>query len=249
ELRGWPAGRPWTQTKTCFLGFAIRLSLLMAGSMQGECQGKKPLNSMACKMRLCRIRAKPGAPTKQRWCPWAGSNCRPLPYQGSALPLSHMGKTWCVLTGSNRRHSACKADALPTELRTRRARIITNKRGATRVITSLLRAAYGVSMRPPQMGCRQSMKVAPFPAAASASLLLVLALFQCPARATANALRVAVLDDAPPMAYRDGAGNLTGFSHALAQALCEEMKRVCEFHVTRLDRLVDDLAAGRYDVA
>ena len=26
------------------------------------------------------------------WCPWAGSNCRPLPYQGSALPLSHMGK-------------------------------------------------------------------------------------------------------------------------------------------------------------
>ena len=25
------------------------------------------------------------------WCPWAGSNCRPLPYQGSALPLSHMG--------------------------------------------------------------------------------------------------------------------------------------------------------------
>lgn len=27
------------------------------------------------------------------------------------------------------------------------------------------------------------------------------------------------------------------------------MKRVCEFQVTRLDRLVDDLAAGRYDVA
>src|SRR5262249_50415545 len=27
------------------------------------------------------------------WCPWAGSNCRPLPYQGSALPLSHMGET------------------------------------------------------------------------------------------------------------------------------------------------------------
>ena len=26
------------------------------------------------------------------WCSWAGSNCRPLPYQGSALPLSHMSK-------------------------------------------------------------------------------------------------------------------------------------------------------------
>ncbi|CAH1746699.1 protein of unknown function [Thauera humireducens] len=26
------------------------------------------------------------------WCPWAGLNCRPLPYQGSALPLSYMGR-------------------------------------------------------------------------------------------------------------------------------------------------------------
>ena len=26
-----------------------------------------------------------------RWCPWRGSNTRPLPYQGSALPLSYMG--------------------------------------------------------------------------------------------------------------------------------------------------------------
>jgi hypothetical protein len=25
------------------------------------------------------------------WCPWSGSNARPLPYQGSALPLSYMG--------------------------------------------------------------------------------------------------------------------------------------------------------------
>src|SRR5215470_63865 len=29
--------------------------------------------------------------TSQFWCPWRGSNARPLPYQGSALPLSHMG--------------------------------------------------------------------------------------------------------------------------------------------------------------
>ena len=25
------------------------------------------------------------------WCPWRGLNTRPLPYQGSALPLSYMG--------------------------------------------------------------------------------------------------------------------------------------------------------------
>src|SRR5436190_19311559 len=38
------------------------------------------------------------------WCPWRGSNARPLPYQGSALPLSHMGFP-------NRRQSgACPVD-------------------------------------------------------------------------------------------------------------------------------------------
>src|SRR5688500_9851276 len=25
----------------------------------------------------------------KRWCCWTGLNCRPLPYQGSALPLSY----------------------------------------------------------------------------------------------------------------------------------------------------------------
>ena len=29
---------------------------------------------------------------KKGWCPWADLNCRPLPYQGSALPLSYMGR-------------------------------------------------------------------------------------------------------------------------------------------------------------
>jgi hypothetical protein len=28
---------------------------------------------------------------KITWCPWRESDPRPLPYQGSALPLSHMG--------------------------------------------------------------------------------------------------------------------------------------------------------------
>ena len=29
------------------------------------------------------------------WCPWRGLNTRPLPYQGSALPLSYMGCYQC----------------------------------------------------------------------------------------------------------------------------------------------------------
>lgn len=62
-------------------------------------------------------------------------------------------------------------------------------------------------------------------------------------------LKVAVLDDAPPMSYRDSAGNLTGFSYAIAKALCADMKVHCEFQVTKLDYLIDDLAAGHFDIA
>ena len=50
---------------------------------------------------------------------WADLNCRPLPYQGNALPLSYIGVGYKIKSGrpgSNRRHSAWKADALPTEL-------------------------------------------------------------------------------------------------------------------------------------
>ena len=63
----------------------------------------------------------------QRW----ELNSRPLPYHGSALPLSYVGKwwfskkmrttvvipsCWSERRGSNPRPSAWKADALPTEL-------------------------------------------------------------------------------------------------------------------------------------
>gem|GEM_PF-2673825 len=59
------------------------------------------------------------------WCPWRESDPRPLPYQGSALPLSHMGvkpvnsAAWSGRRVSNSRHLAWKASALPTELHPR----------------------------------------------------------------------------------------------------------------------------------
>jgi ABC-type amino acid transport substrate-binding protein len=62
-------------------------------------------------------------------------------------------------------------------------------------------------------------------------------------------LKVAVLDDAPPLGYRDAAGKLTGFSVVLMQALCAEMAESCEFEAVKLEHLVDDLAAGHFDVA
>jgi ABC-type amino acid transport substrate-binding protein len=62
-------------------------------------------------------------------------------------------------------------------------------------------------------------------------------------------LRVAVLENSPPMAYRDARGELTGFSIGIMRALCEEMRASCEYHVTTLDEVVDALAAGFYDIA
>ena len=52
-------------------------------------------------LRIERIRQRDKKPTNirhairshtQNWCPWRESDPRPLPYQGSALPLSHKGK-------------------------------------------------------------------------------------------------------------------------------------------------------------
>ncbi|HJV92027.1 MAG TPA: transporter substrate-binding domain-containing protein, partial [Azonexus sp.] len=62
-------------------------------------------------------------------------------------------------------------------------------------------------------------------------------------------LRVAVLDNAPPMAYRDANGKLTGFSVEIMRALCDEMRVTCAFQTTTLGNLVDELAAGDIDIA
>ena len=56
------------------------------------------------------------------WCPWRESDPRPLPYQGSALPLSHMGnlcakeENWSGIRDSNSRPIPWQGIALPTEL-------------------------------------------------------------------------------------------------------------------------------------
>lgn len=62
-------------------------------------------------------------------------------------------------------------------------------------------------------------------------------------------LKVGVLEDSPPLAYRDSNGKLTGFSIKIAQALCAELNARCELIVTRLDYLIEDLAAGHFDIA
>ncbi|HSG22240.1 MAG TPA: transporter substrate-binding domain-containing protein [Azonexus sp.] len=64
-----------------------------------------------------------------------------------------------------------------------------------------------------------------------------------------KALRIAVMENSPPMAFRDANGELTGFSVAIMRALCEEMQVVCNYQVTTLDRVIDDVAGGEVDVA
>lgn len=80
-------------------------------------------------------------------------------------------------------------------------------------------------------------------------LIVLCTILWLPWAAGAAPLRVAVLDDAPPLGYRDAAGKLAGFSVSLMQALCAEMAAQCEFSPVKLEHLVDDLASGHFDVA
>ena len=78
-----------------------------------------------------------------------------------------------------------------------------------------------------------------------ASLFAATCLFAATvAHSAATALQVAVLENAPPMAFRDADGRLTGFSVEVARAVCAEMKARCEFQAMVLDRVVDALAGG-----
>lgn len=69
------------------------------------------------------------------------------------------------------------------------------------------------------------------------------------ARGESPVLRVAVLDDAPPLAYRAGNGSLTGFANEIMRSLCADMQVTCEFVPVSLEHVVDELAAGQFDVA
>ena len=69
------------------------------------------------------------------------------------------------------------------------------------------------------------------------------------APSAADTLQVAVLENSPPMSFRDGDGRLTGFSVEVVQAVCAEMKVQCEFQAMVLDRVVDALADGEIDIA
>lgn len=76
------------------------------------------------------------------------------------------------------------------------------------------------------------------------------AVFAAPAAiAETPVLRIAVLDDAPPLAYRNSKGSLTGFANEIMRALCTEMQASCEFVPVSLEHVIDELAMGHFDIA
>lgn len=74
-------------------------------------------------------------------------------------------------------------------------------------------------------------------------------LLACSACAQELPLHVAVLGSSMPMSYQDAKGELTGFSISIIRALCQEMKVTCSLKVIALDKAVESLVAGEFDVA
>lgn len=62
-------------------------------------------------------------------------------------------------------------------------------------------------------------------------------------------LRVLVLDDAPPLSFRDQSGQLTGFNVEIVRAVCHEMQARCQFDVATQGAVVDAVAQGKADIA
>lgn len=84
---------------------------------------------------------------------------------------------------------------------------------------------------------------------AVACLAAILCLAGGATHAAPTVLKVAILENSPPMAYRDADGRLTGFSVEIARALCQEMQAHCEFQVIFLERVIDALVGGEVDIA
>jgi ABC-type amino acid transport substrate-binding protein len=63
------------------------------------------------------------------------------------------------------------------------------------------------------------------------------------------ALRVLVLENAPPMSFRDESGLLTGFSVEIARAVCHEMHVNCVFDVITQSALLPAISQGKADIA
>jgi ABC-type amino acid transport substrate-binding protein len=78
---------------------------------------------------------------------------------------------------------------------------------------------------------------------------LLLAVGAALAIADERPLRVAVIDNSPPMSYENANGQLVGFNIELAEALCESMRARCTLKRMPIGDVVDSVAGGEVDFA
>lgn len=83
----------------------------------------------------------------------------------------------------------------------------------------------------------------------AAGLFVLALLLPAAAQAATLSLRVAVIDNSPPMSFRTAQGNWSGFSVSLMRALCAELQASCEFVPVTLDQVLDRVSGGELDVA
>jgi ABC-type amino acid transport substrate-binding protein len=89
----------------------------------------------------------------------------------------------------------------------------------------------------------------PFPRLFARCILAIFCLLAGAVIAAEQALRVAVLENSPPMSYRDTDGRLTGFNTEIIRAVCTEMQARCEIQPIVLERLINALGSGEIDIA
>ena len=61
-------------------------------------------------------------------------------------------------------------------------------------------------------------------------------------------LRIVVIDHSPPFSGRDANGTLVGFNIDFGRELCRTLRAVCSFDAAPFKQIIDDVAAGRYDI-
>ncbi|WP_247895182.1 substrate-binding periplasmic protein [Azospirillum brasilense] len=61
-------------------------------------------------------------------------------------------------------------------------------------------------------------------------------------------LRIVVIDHSPPFSDRDADGLLVGFNIDFGRELCRSLGAVCSFDAAPFKQIIDDVAAGRYDI-
>lgn len=61
-------------------------------------------------------------------------------------------------------------------------------------------------------------------------------------------LRVVVIDHSPPFSDRDADGLLVGFNIDFGRELCRSLGAVCSFDAAPFKQIIEDVAAGRFDI-